>query len=138
MLWHQTHRDVRSQPLGYDELWERTVAYAEAIKKADPGSKVAGFCSWGWTDLSGAVPDADDMVQVSVTDTGPGLDADVASQLFQPFVSTKAGGMGLGLSICQTIVEAHGGRIWLDCPAGGGTIFRFTLVASHQETDHDH
>ena len=45
--------------------------------------------------------------------------------------------MGLGLSICQTIVEAHGGRIWLDCPAGGGTIFRFTLVASHQETDHD-
>jgi two-component system, LuxR family, sensor kinase FixL len=84
-----------------------------------------------------AMPDDDDMVQVSVTDTGPGLDADVASQLFQPFVSTKAGGMGLGLSICQTIVEAHGGRIWLDCPAGGGTIFRFTLVASHPETDHD-
>jgi two-component system, LuxR family, sensor kinase FixL len=84
-----------------------------------------------------AMPDDDDMVQVSVTDTGPGLDADVASQLFQPFVSTKAGGMGLGLSICQTIVEAHGGRIWLDCPVGGGTIFRFTLVASHPETDHD-
>ena len=84
-----------------------------------------------------AMPDDDDMVQVSVTDTGPGLDAGVASQLFQPFVSTKAGGMGLGLSICQTIVEAHGGRIWLDCPAGGGTIFRFTLVASHPETAHD-
>ncbi len=84
-----------------------------------------------------AVPDADDMVQVSVTDTGPGLDADVASRLFQPFVSTKTGGMGLGLSICQTIVEAHGGRIWLDCPASGGTTFRFTLVASNQETDHD-
>jgi hypothetical protein len=51
MLWHETHRDVRPKPLGYDELWERTVKYAEAIKKADPTAKVAGFCSWGWTDL---------------------------------------------------------------------------------------
>jgi hypothetical protein len=51
MLWHDTHRDVRPKPLGYDELWERTVAYAEAIKAADPQAKVAGFCSWGWTDL---------------------------------------------------------------------------------------
>lgn len=51
MLWHKTHRDVRSDPLGYDELWERTVCYAEAIKKADPTAKVAGFCSWGWNDL---------------------------------------------------------------------------------------
>ena len=84
-----------------------------------------------------AVQDGDDMVQVSVTDTGAGLDADVSSRLFQPFVSTKTGGMGLGLSICQTIVEAHGGRIWFDCPASGGTTFRFTLVASNQETDHD-
>jgi hypothetical protein len=51
MIWHQTHRDVRPEPLGYDELWDRTVRYAEAIKKADPSAKVAGFCSWGWTDL---------------------------------------------------------------------------------------
>lgn len=51
MIWHQTHRDVRPDPLGYDELWERTVKYAEAIKKADPSARVAGFCSWGWTDL---------------------------------------------------------------------------------------
>jgi hypothetical protein len=51
MLWHDTHRDVRPKPLGYDELWERTVGYAEAIKAADPLAKVAGFCSWGWTDL---------------------------------------------------------------------------------------
>jgi hypothetical protein len=51
MIWHETHRDVRHEPLGYDELWERTVAYAEAIKKVDPTTKVAGFCSWGWTDL---------------------------------------------------------------------------------------
>ena len=51
MIWHQTHRDVRPEPLGYDEFWDRTVKYAEAIKKADPAAKVAGFCSWGWTDL---------------------------------------------------------------------------------------
>jgi Glycoside hydrolase family 44 len=51
MLWHETHRDVRPKPLGYDELWDRTVRYAEAIRAADPSAKVAGFCSWGWTDL---------------------------------------------------------------------------------------
>jgi hypothetical protein len=51
MLWHDTHRDVRPKPLGYDELWDRTVQYAEAIKRADPSARVAGFCSWGWTDL---------------------------------------------------------------------------------------
>ena len=51
MLWHETHRDVRTKPMSYDELWERTLKYAEAIKAADPTSKIAGFCSWGWTDL---------------------------------------------------------------------------------------
>ncbi|HJZ92375.1 MAG TPA: glycoside hydrolase family 44 protein [Gemmataceae bacterium] len=51
MLWHETHRDVRPKPLGYDELWDRTVGYAEAIRAADPSAKIAGFCSWGWTDL---------------------------------------------------------------------------------------
>lgn len=69
-------------------------------------------------------------VQVSVIDSGPGLAVDVASQLFQPFVSSKPSGMGLGLSICQTIVEAHGGKIWLDEGAGGRTAFRFTLLAA--------
>ena len=51
MLWHDTHRDVRQQPLGAAELWEKTVQYAEAIKSADPKAKIAGFCSWGWADL---------------------------------------------------------------------------------------
>ncbi len=77
-----------------------------------------------------AIPVAGQMVQVSVVDTGSGLDADVESKLFQPFVSTKDAGMGLGLSICQTIIEAHDGRIWLDKPANGGTAFRFTLAAA--------
>jgi hypothetical protein len=58
MIWHATHRDVFPEPLGYDGLWDRTVRYAEAIKKADPTAKVAGFCSWGWTDLFYSAADA--------------------------------------------------------------------------------
>ena len=53
-----------------------------------------------------------DEVEVTVADTGPGLANAVKSRLFQPFVTTKADGMGIGLSICRTIVDGHGGRIW--------------------------
>lgn len=67
-------------------------------------------------------------VHVTIEDSGPGLAPEVAAQLFQPFVSTKAAGMGLGLSICQTIVAGHGGRIWADSSALGGTAFHFTLI----------
>lgn len=70
-----------------------------------------------------------DTVQVSVGDSGTGLAPEVKAHLFQPFVTTKQKGMGLGLSICRTIVEAHGGKIWVDERAGGGTLFRFTLRA---------
>jgi two-component system sensor kinase FixL len=65
--------------------------------------------------------------QVSVLDTGPGLSEEVASRLFQPFVTTKAKGMGIGLTISQTIIEAHGGRIWAAPNAGGGAAFHFQL-----------
>jgi two-component system sensor kinase FixL len=68
------------------------------------------------------------MVRLSVEDTGGGIDEAVAAQLFQPFVTSKTSGMGIGLSICRTIVEAHGGRIWFEPnPRGDGTIFHFTL-----------
>ncbi len=73
---------------------------------------------------------AGDLIEVSVTDTGAGLAPEVAAHLFQPFVTTKRHGMGLGLSICRTIVEAHGGKIWVENRPGGGTIFRFTLRAA--------
>jgi two-component system sensor kinase FixL len=69
----------------------------------------------------------DGTVQVSVADSGAGLAAEVRSHLFQPFVTTKQKGMGLGLSICRTIVEAHGGKIWAEPRPQGGTVFRFTL-----------
>lgn len=69
----------------------------------------------------------DGMAAVSVTDTGPGLAREVTEQLFQPFVTTKKHGMGVGLSICRTIVEGHGGRITAESAPGKGTSFRFTL-----------
>ena len=68
------------------------------------------------------------MVRVSVADSGPGLDAEVADRLFEPFVSSKAGGMGLGLSICQTIIEGQGGTIGAESGVDGGTLFFFTLI----------
>ncbi|WP_367253596.1 PAS domain S-box protein [uncultured Phenylobacterium sp.] len=71
----------------------------------------------------------DDMVEISIADTGSGISKEVASRLFQPFVTTKHEGMGVGLSISRTIVEAHGGRISAEPNPGGGTIFRFTLRA---------
>jgi len=69
----------------------------------------------------------DDMAQISVADTGPGVDEAAAQRLFQPFVTTKATGMGVGLSISRTIVESHGGRIWTEPNPGGGAVFHCTL-----------
>lgn len=80
-------------------------------------------------------PDQRGFVRVIVADTGPGVTPEVAAQLFTAFVSTKAEGMGLGLSICRTIVEANGGRIWMEKGAGGGTEFHFTLVSAKAEED---
>jgi signal transduction histidine kinase len=71
----------------------------------------------------------DGMVEVSVADSGPGLAADVREKLFQPFVTTKATGMGVGLSICRGIVEAQGGQMWLADDTGGAK-FHFTLPAT--------
>ncbi|RWA77674.1 PAS domain-containing sensor histidine kinase [Mesorhizobium sp. M1C.F.Ca.ET.193.01.1.1] len=75
----------------------------------------------------------DGMVEVGVIDTGPGLAPEVSAQLFQPFVTTKKQGMGVGLSICRTIVESHGGHIWAESMPGGGTAFRFTLRAVEKD-----
>ena len=72
-------------------------------------------------------PTEGNMVAVGVSDTGSGISPDVASRLFQPFVTTKKQGMGVGLSISRTIIESHGGQITVGSNPAGGTIFRFTL-----------
>ncbi|WP_336958940.1 PAS domain S-box protein [Sphingobium aquiterrae] len=69
----------------------------------------------------------DGRVEVTVADSGPGLDPDISRRLFTPFSTTKATGMGVGLSISQTIVEGHGGRIWAEPSQWGGTAFHFTI-----------
>lgn len=76
------------------------------------------------------VAEPDEFVTVTVEDTGPGISESVAAELFQPFVTSKSSGMGIGLSICRTIVESHGGRIWFETRQGGGTAFHFTLPSA--------
>jgi two-component system, LuxR family, sensor kinase FixL len=76
---------------------------------------------------------ADRLVEISVSDTGTGIAPEISSQLFEPFVTTKAHGMGVGLSICRTIVESHGGKIAVESETGRGTTFRLTLRAVDQE-----
>jgi two-component system sensor kinase FixL len=80
----------------------------------------------------------DGMVVVSVSDTGPGVAAEIRDQLFQPFVTTKPDGMGVGLSISRTIIDAHGGKLWVDDNPDGGAIFRFSLpVAQTSRAEED-
>jgi len=81
-----------------------------------------------------AAPEGE-MVAFSVADTGSGLTPEVTAHLFQPFVTTKREGMGIGLSICRTIIEGHGGRIWTEPNPGGGTVFRFTVPAAAPESE---
>jgi two-component system sensor kinase FixL len=72
-------------------------------------------------------PDGPGFIAVTVADTGSGLPKEIAARLFQPFTTTKVQGMGIGLNICQSIVEDHGGRIWLLPDAREGTAFRIRL-----------
>jgi two-component system, LuxR family, sensor kinase FixL len=77
---------------------------------------------------------ADDMIEVAIFDTGPGIPDDVMPNLFQTFYTTKETGMGVGLSISRSIVEAHGGRMWAEANSSGGATFRFTLPAASNES----
>ena len=84
-------------------------------------------------DLIVTIAPADDgQVRISVTDSGSGISPEIAEQLFQPFITTKRHGMGVGLSISRAIVEAHNGRIWVEPNPTGGTIFHFTLAVVNE------
>ena len=88
-------------------------------------------------ELTIAVTRQNEFALFSVVDTGTGINPEIAQHLFQPFVTSKENGMGVGLSICRTIIEAHGGRISAVPNEGGGTVFEFTLPFRESEADHD-
>ena len=79
--------------------------------------------------LIGTGKDGARSVLVRIGDSGPGLAAATREHLFEPFCTTKPNGLGLGLSICRSIVEAHGGRLWVTTNVPRGAIFQFTLPA---------
>jgi C4-dicarboxylate-specific signal transduction histidine kinase len=66
-------------------------------------------------------------IRVSITDSGPGLSAEGLARLFEPFYTTKSGGLGVGLSICRSIIIAHGGRLWATANEPRGAVFQFTV-----------
>jgi signal transduction histidine kinase len=69
-------------------------------------------------------------ISVAVQDSGPGIDPEHLERVFAPFYTTKTGGIGMGLSICRSIIAAHGGRLWAEANRPRGTIFQFTLPVS--------
>jgi signal transduction histidine kinase len=77
-----------------------------------------------------SVTAADASVEVQIADRGPGLPPEMAGEIFRPFVSTKQGGMGLGLTICRSVLEAHRSRLTCSPRAGGGSVFKFRLAGS--------
>jgi signal transduction histidine kinase len=89
----------------------------DAMAERSPGERQLTICT---------VPEAT-AVRVAVQDRGTGIPPGQAGQIFAAFVSTKPNGMGMGLAISRSIVEAHGGRIWAENAAGGGATFSFTL-----------
>ena len=90
----------------------------EAMSGVSKGSRELRIC----TGI-----DASNGVLVAVRDSGPGLDPANLEQLFDAFYTTKSGGMGMGLSICRSIIEAHGGRVWAEANVPRGAAFQFTL-----------
>jgi hypothetical protein len=73
-------------------------------------------------------------ILVALRDSGPGIDPENLDRVFQSFYTTKPSGMGLGLSICRSIVDAHGGRLWADANEPRGAVFQFTLPAGNNDS----
>lgn len=85
----------------------------------------------GRRDITVAIRRVDGSAAVDVIDTGPGIEPDRRIRIFEPFHSTKVGGMGMGLAICRNLIDAHGGDIWVDAGPDGGAAFHFLLPFAH-------
>ena len=73
-------------------------------------------------------------VLIAVRDSGPGIDQEHFERVFDPFYTTKTSGLGMGLAICRSIIDAHGGRLWVDANKPQGAVFRFTLPAAQLDS----
>jgi signal transduction histidine kinase len=97
----------------------------EAMSEVSEGSRELRI------DSSMSAPDS---VIVAVRDSGPGVKAEIVDHLFDPFYTTKQTGLGMGLSICRSIAERHGGRLWASANALRGTVFQFVLPLHQDDT----
>ena len=91
----------------------------EAMNRIDDGARELQIST---------TPDASNAVLVAVRDTGLGVDPKTAERLFEPFYTTKPEGMGMGLAICRSIIEAHGGRLWAAANEPRGAVFQFVVA----------
>jgi C4-dicarboxylate-specific signal transduction histidine kinase len=83
-----------------------------------------------------AMPGPSEWIEIAVQDSGPGVPNAALDKIFDPFFSTREKGMGLGLAISRTIIESHGGRLWME-PSTKGAMFRFTLPSSSEDLTYD-
>ena len=125
----QVHLDPAADEVFVDRIQIQQVLF-NLIRNA-----IESMLDSGTRSLIIATSAADGFATICIEDTGSGISEALAPQLFQPFVTSKETGMGIGLSICRTIVEAHGGRIWFEPGSDGGTIFRFTLPLAEVDND---
>jgi two-component system sensor kinase FixL len=117
---------VRLQPSGLLVLVDKIQVQQVLFNLLRNGIEAMQHQSRRVLGIAAALSD-EEMVEISLRDSGRGLLPDIREKLFQPFVTTKEDGMGVGLSVCKTIVEAHAGRLWAEDNPGGGTVFRFTV-----------
>jgi two-component system sensor kinase FixL len=118
--------DVQLAPNLPPVLIDRVQIQQVLVNLLRNGAEAMTETAHGKLTLTTALDDEGDVV-VRVADTGTGIAEDVLDQLFRPFTTTKAGGMGIGLAISRSLVESHGGRLSVAPNAGGGSVFQFTL-----------
>jgi signal transduction histidine kinase len=120
----QTEFDAEIPPILGDRIQMQQVILNLILNAVEAMANIDGHRQLRISTTTALAPDG---VLVAVSDAGMGLAAGDSDRMFAAFYTTKSGGMGMGLSICRTIVEAHGGRIWASRNDGDGATFQFTL-----------